>query len=642
MQNENFSEEKRSPMDELFWGGVGLLIYLVVGVINFAPVMELSFYGLSYILIGGEVVIKAIRNIFRGRIFDEYFLMTLATLGAFVIEEYPEAVAVMLFYRIGEFFQDIAVKRSRRSIQSLLDIRPDYANLQRAEGMIQVKPEEVTIGEVIIIKPGERVPLDGKIISGHSMMDTSALTGESVPRSVKPGDGILSGFINTSGVLSVEVTKEFAESTVTKILDLVENAAHKKAPTENLITKFARYYTPIVVGVAVILAVIPPLLISGALFSDWLYRALVFLVVSCPCALVISIPLGFFGGIGAASRKGILVKGGNYLEALNNVDSIVFDKTGTLTKGVFKVSRLVPANGFTEEQLLEAAAFAEVYSTHPIAKSILEAYSLEANSKVISKKQIDSYEEIAGLGVKVVAEGKTIYAGNRKLMQKAGIALNKQEVNRSEALGTVVHVSRDDKYSGYLIISDEIKDDTVSAIAGLRQMGISKLVMLTGDDKDIASHVAEKIQLDEFFAELLPHEKVTKLEEIYTTKGQGTLIFVGDGINDAPVLARADVGVAMGGLGSDAAIEAADVVLITDEPSKIVTAIRIAKRTRSIVWQNIIIALVVKGIVLVLGAGGIATLWAAVFADVGVALIAILNALRVLNTRFLSITSGSV
>ena len=620
--------------------GIGVLLYLVVLLLNFPPVIELAFFGLSYVFIGGDVVLKALLNLRHGKVFDENFLMTLATIGAFAIQEYPEAVAVMLFYQIGEFFQDMAVNRSRRSIKALLDIRPDFANLQKGEEVFRVSPEEVTIGEVIIIKPGEKVPLDGIITNGQSMMDTSILTGESVPRRVKLGDKILSGFINSSGVLSMKVTKDFGESTVAKILDLVENARNKKAPTEKFITKFARYYTPVVVAAATALAIIPPLIIPGALFSDWLYRALVFLVISCPCALVISIPLGFFGGIGCASQMGVLVKGSNYLEALNSVNSVVFDKTGTLTKGVFKVTALVPAEGFTRAQLLEAAALAEVYSTHPIAKSILDAYNSthgldsNTNNKGIFKERIESYEEMAGLGVKVVVEGKTFYAGNNKLMAKAGITHNK-----NEDVGTVVYVTIDNQYLGYLLITDELKEDSAAALAGLKKMGIRRLVMLTGDDKDVAAHVAGKLKLDEVYAELLPHEKVAKIEEIYATKGKGNLVFVGDGINDAPVLARADVGVAMGGLGSDAAIEAADVVIMTDEPSKLVTAIKIAQRTRSIVWQNIFIALGVKGIVLVLGAGGIATLWAAVFADVGVAVIAILNTMRILNTREIEIAN---
>ncbi|MCR3922668.1 MAG: heavy metal translocating P-type ATPase, partial [Firmicutes bacterium] len=601
--------------------GVGVLFYLAALLLHLLPMLDLILFIISYLLIGGEVVIRALRNIIRGQVFDENFLMTIATVGAFAIHEYPEAVAVMLFYQIGEFFQEIAVNRSRRSIRALLDIRPDYANLKRGDDVVQVSPEDVAIGDMIMIKPGERVPLDGKIIEGISLMDTSALTGESLPRDVKPADEILSGFVNTSGVLHVEVTQVFGESTVAKILELVQNASSKKAPTENFITKFARYYTPVVVIVAAALAIIPPLVFPGATFSMWLYRALVFLVVSCPCALVVSIPLGFFGGIGGASRSGILVKGGNYLEALNNVGTVVFDKTGTLTKGVFKVTAVVPSAGISHEQLVEAAALAEAYSTHPIATSILESYPLE-----VSQERIDSYEEIAGHGTKVVVNGKTILAGNSKLMQQANIPIQPLAL-----AGTVVHVAIDDLYAGYVLISDEVKDDSVSALQQLREIGVKKIVMLTGDSKVVAAKVAEVLTLDDYHAELLPHEKVARMEEIYASKGKGNLIFVGDGINDAPVLARADVGVAMGGLGSDAAIEAADVVLMTDEPSKLVTAIKIARRTKKIVWQNIILALVVKGVVLALGAGGLATLWEAVFADVGVAVLAILNSMRVMK-----------
>jgi Cd2+/Zn2+-exporting ATPase len=600
----------------------GALLYLAAILFTFSHGAELALFGISYILIGGEVLLQAASNIIRGQVFDENFLMTIATIGAFAIHQYPEAVAVMLFYQIGEFFQDLAVNRSRRSIQALLDIRPDYANLKKGEEIVSVSPEEVAIGDVVIIRPGERVPLDGRIISGKSMVDTSALTGESMPRGVKAGDDILSGFINTSGVLVVEVSKEYSESTVAKILDLVENASSKKAPTENFITKFARYYTPAVVLVAIALAVVPPLVFPGALFSLWLYRALVFLVISCPCALVVSIPLGFFGGIGAASRSGVLVKGSNYLEAFNNIDAVVFDKTGTLTKGVFMVTAIVPTERFTEDELLAAAACAEAYSTHPIARSILDAFGRE-----VAKDCIDVYEEISGYGVKVVAEGKTILAGNRKLMAKEGITVHGQE-----KAGTAVHVVIDGQYAGYLLICDQIKEDSIDTIRGLKEMGVRKLVMLTGDNKVVAAEVAGKLELDEFYAELLPHDKVSKMEEVYALKKKGNLIFVGDGINDAPVLARADVGVAMGGLGSDAAIEAADVVLMTDEPSRLLTAIRIAHRTRSIVWQNIVVTLTVKAIVLALGAGGIATLWEAVFADVGVALIAILNSMRILPT----------
>jgi len=612
--------ELRGESQKLVRLATGAVIYLAAVLLTFSPALKLGLYGISYLLIGGEVVFRAARNILRGQVFDENFLMTIATVGAFAIREYPEAVAVMLFYQVGELFQDIAVNRSRRSIRALLDIRPDYANLKRDEEIIRVSPGEVAVGDVILVKPGERVPVDGKIITGESMVDTSALTGESAPKKLKPGDDILSGFVNSSGVLSVEVTRGYRESAVAKILDLVRNAGSKKAPTEKFITRFARYYTPVVVITAALLAVVPPLVIRDALFSDWLYRALIFLVVSCPCALVISIPLGFFGGIGGASRNGILVKGGNYLEALNNVDSVVFDKTGTLTKGVFKVTSFATAGGFSGEQLLEAAALSEVYSSHPIAKSILEFYGKE-----IPKERIESYEEIAGYGIKAVSEGKIILTGNRGLMEREGIF-----TGIPGTPGTMVHVAIDGQYAGHLIISDEIKEDSAQALQELRDIGVRKLVMLTGDNKDAAEQVAVELKLDEYHAGLLPHEKVTRMEEIYKAKSKGNLVFVGDGINDAPVLARADVGVAMGGLGSDAAIEAADVVIMTDEPSRLATAIKIAKRTRNIVWQNIILALGIKGIVLVMGASGIATMWEAVFADVGVAVFTILNAMRVL------------
>ncbi|MEW6622918.1 MAG: heavy metal translocating P-type ATPase [Bacillota bacterium] len=620
---ESIEKEKQAENLEKYRLGFGVIIYLAALVFSFSAHIELFLYGISYLIIGGEVLLRALRNITRGQVFDENFLMAIATLGAFAIREYPEAVAVMLFYQIGEYFQDLAVQRSRRSIKALMNIRPEFANLKRGEEVIQVAPEDVVPGDIIMVKPGERVPLDGKVLEGRSMVDTSALTGESVPREVEPGQEVLSGAINTNGVLLVEVTRGYGESTVAKILELVQNAGSRKAPTEKFITKFARYYTPLVVSIAVLLAVVPPLIIPGALFADWLYRALVFLVISCPCALVVSIPLGFFGGIGGASKNGVLVKGGNFLEALNNVDTIVFDKTGTLTKGVFKVSSVVPSADFSREELLEHAALAEVYSTHPIARSILKALD-----KAVFKEQIESYEEIAGHGVKVTALGKTILAGNEKLFNEAGI-----EFSEPKEPGTVVHVAVDGQYAGYILIADEIKEDSPQAIDALKAMGIKRLVMLTGDIKAVAGQVAKKLKLDEIHAELLPHDKVAKLEQIYASKGRGNLIFVGDGINDAPVLARADIGVAMGGLGSDAAIEAADIVLMTDEPSKLVTAIKIAKRTRSIVWQNIVFALGVKGVILMLGAAGVASLWEAVFADVGVAFIAILNATRVMKMQ---------
>lgn len=613
--------KKAGEMTGLLRLGLGALVYLTVLVLRFSPALELSLYGLSYLLIGGGVLHKAVRNLARGQVFDENFLMAIATVGALAIREYPEAVAVMLFYQIGEQFQAAAVNRSRRSIQALLNIRPDYANLKQGGEVIRVSPEAVAAGDVIVVRPGEKVPLDGKIIEGDSLVDTSALTGESTPREVNPDDEILGGFINVSGVIAAEVTREYGASAVAKILDLVQNAGSKKAPTENFITKFARWYTPAVVLVAAVLAVVPPLVVPGALFADWLYRSLVFLVISCPCALVISIPLGFFGGLGGASRRGVLIKGGNYLEALNNVDTVVFDKTGTLTKGVFKVTAVTPAPGIMKEQLLETAALAEAYSSHPIAKSILEAYGRE-----IPRDRIAACEEIAGQGVKAVVEDRVVLAGSRILLEQSGIP-----VEAAELPGTSVHVAVNGRYAGHLLISDETKEDSAGAVQGLRDLGVRRLLMLTGDSRAAAARVAGQLHLDEYHAELLPHEKVAKIEEIFGTEDKGRLVFVGDGINDAPVLARADVGVAMGGLGSDAAIEAADVVIMTDEPSKLVDAIKVARRTRRIVWQNIILTLAVKGVVLALGAGGIATLWEAVFADVGVAVLAILNSMRVLR-----------
>lgn len=607
-----------------------IVIRLILGTLlaaigMFSPLSELTELGIfiiAYIIIGGDIVLRAGRNIVRGQVFDENFLMAIATIGAFAIRQYPEGVAVMLFYQVGELFQTIAVNRSRKSISALMDIRPDSANVKRNGNIITVSPEEVKIGDIIIVKPGEKVPLDGKIIEGTSMVDTSALTGESVPREVEAGSDILSGFINKNGVLTIEVTKEFGESTVSKILDLVQNASSRKAPTENFITKFARYYTPVVVIVAVVLAFIPPLIFNGATFSDWIYRALVFLVISCPCALVISIPLGFFGGIGAASKSGILVKGSNYLEALNDVKYIVFDKTGTLTKGVFEVTSIHPKK-MTEDELLEYAAFVEVHSNHPIALSIKKAYGKEIN-----EESIQNYNEISGHGIQVTVAGKKIAAGNAKLMNKEKISFEQPDV-----IGTLVHVAVDGTYAGYIVISDQVKEDSALAIRLLKELGIKKTVMLTGDAKNVGDAVGKGLGLDEVHAELLPHHKVEEIEKLDAGKAANEkIIFVGDGINDTPVLARADVGMAMGGLGSDAAIEAADIVIMTDEPSKIPTAIQIAKRTRRIVWQNILFALGVKAIFLILGAFGIATMWEAVFSDVGVTLLAVLNAMRVLKT----------
>ncbi|WP_018752103.1 heavy metal translocating P-type ATPase [Paenibacillus sanguinis] len=606
-----------------------LVAALVIGATAmFLPLeaeLQLMLYVVAYLVIGGDIVYKAMKNIVRGQVFDEYFLMSIATIGAFIIGEYPEGVAVMLFYQVGELFQSIAVNRSRKSISALMDIRPDFANLKSGSEYKRVRPEDVQIGDLILVRPGEKVPLDGKVIEGSSAMDTSALTGESVPREVAVGDNVLSGFINKNGVLTLEVAKVFEESTVAKILDLVENASSKKAPTENFITKFARYYTPLVVIVAALLAVIPPLLISGATFSEWVSRALVFLVISCPCALVVSIPLGFFGGIGASSKNGVLVKGSNYLEALNDVKYVVFDKTGTLTKGAFKVVGIHPAaSTWTKQELLRQAAFAEMHSSHPIAQSIREAYGQE-----LDEAQITEYNEISGHGIQVLFEGREVLAGNAKLMKRDGI-----EYTAPSEHGSIVHLAIDKQYAGYLVIADEVKDDSARAIRSLKNLGVKKVVMLTGDIKAVADSVGEQLGVDEVRSELLPQHKVEELEKLDREKGsKEKIIFVGDGINDTPVLARADVGVAMGGLGSDAAIEAADIVIMTDEPSKLSSAIHIAKRTRQIVWQNIIFALLVKAVFLLLGAFGIANMWEAVFSDVGVTLLAVLNAMRVLRTK---------
>lgn len=589
--------------------------------INVSLPVYLIFLVFAYIILGGDVVIKAIKNITKGRIFDENFLMSLSTIGAFVIGEYPEAVAVMLFYQIGEYFQDLAVNRSRKSIANLMNIRPDFATVLRNGEQTIVSPKTVSIGEIIVVKPGEKIPLDGIILEGDSMLDTKALTGESVPRTVHKGDEALSGCVNQNGVLTIQVTKAFGESTVSKIIELVENASSRKAPTENFITTFARYYTPVVVIFALILAVTPPLLFNAEWIA-WIHRAFVFLVISCPCALVISIPLTFFGGIGAASKHGVLVKGSNYLESLNNVSTVVFDKTGTLTKGVFKVTEIVPDNGFTVDRILEYGAKAEIYSNHPIAKSIIAAYE-----KDVDGTNITDYKEISGYGISVTVDNKKILAGNSKLMTAEQI--HYRPCNKA---GTKVYVAVDGKYAGCILITDEIKEDSKRAIAELKRIGIEKTVMLTGDDEMIGKAVSRKLGLDEYYAQLLPDQKVLKLEELDSQKPlKSKLAFIGDGINDAPVLARADVGIAMGGIGSDAAIEAADVVLMTDEPSKLVEAIEVAKATKHIVIQNIVLALTVKVIFMVLGAFGIAGMWEAVFGDVGVALIAVMNAMRTLK-----------
>jgi len=622
-----------SMRKEIIIIGLGAFIYVGAMIFELSFWGELSLFLLSYIIIAKDIVWKAIRNVFHGQIFDENFLLTVATLGAFAIKKFPEAVAVMLFFKVGELFQDIALNRSRKSIKSLMEIRPDYANLKIDGETKKIDPDEVNVGDVIMVKPGERIPLDGIVLDGSSLVDTSALTGESVPRKVKVKDEILSGMINKTGLLTVQVTKRFSESTVSKILDLVENAASKKAPTEKFITKFAKYYTPAVVFGAFTLTIVPvilyhipvftPMFAHEETFSEWIYKALIFLVISCPCALVISIPLGFFGGIGAASKRGILVKGSNYLEGLNNLHTVVWDKTGTLTKGVFRVTKIVTKNNFSEDKILKFAAYAESQSSHPIAQSILEAFN-----KKIDDKKIKSYEEISGYGIKARVEGRYVLVGNDKLLHRENI-----EHDTCNVEGTVAHVVVDYKYAGFIIISDEIKEDTRIAIQRLKDIGVKRQVMLTGDSQEVAKAVSQKLGLEEYFAELLPQQKVEKIEELMKKKvnNNDLIAFVGDGINDAPVLMRSDIGVAMGALGSDAAIEAADIVLMTDEPSRLHEAVKIAKRTRGIVWQNIGFALGVKGIFLTIGALGMATMWEAVFADVGVALLAILNSTRVLK-----------
>lgn len=600
----------------------GAVLFIFGLMLPIEGIPRLLLFLAAYALAGGEVVLRAFRNISRGQIFDENFLMTVATIGAFAIGEYPEGVAVMLFYQVGEYFQDLAVNKSRRSIASLMDIRPDYANLIEGDGSRRVEPQAISIGEDILVKPGERVPLDGIIISGSSSMDTAALTGESLPRDVTVGDSVLGGFVNRHGLLKVKVSKPYGESTVSRILQLVEDAGARKAPTESFITRFAKVYTPVVVFTALFLAVLPPLFIEGASFYDWVYRALIFLVVSCPCALVISIPLGFFGGIGGASRNGILVKGGNYLEALNYMDTVVLDKTGTLTEGKFKVSEIYTNGRLSKEELLRVAAIAEAHSSHPIALSILEAYG-----KPVENGSDSGHKEHAGLGIETTVDGLNVLIGNDSLFTKSGIPM---EGGSSD--GTVVNIAINGKYEGHITIEDRIKPNADKAISELRSMGVSKVIMLTGDNRNTAERVAAELGIDKVYYELLPQDKVGIVEELMENSSNGKkLAFAGDGINDAPVLARADIGIAMGAMGSDAAIEAADVVLMTDDLEKLPQALRIARKTRRIVWQNIAFALGVKGIVLLLGAGGLATMWEAVFADVGVAVIAVLNSTRAMR-----------
>ncbi len=598
---------------------ISLVLLVIVSFLPLDGYMQLAVYLIPYAVIGYDILWKAVRNILHGQVFDENFLMAIATIGAFALKDYREGSAVMLFYQVGELFQSVAVGKSRKSISSLMDIRPDSANLERNGEIVSVDPEEVSIGDVIIIRPGEKIPLDGVIIEGSTSADTSALTGESVPKTLHEGDDVISGCININGVIRVKVTKEFGESTVSKILDLVENSGSKKAKAENFITKFARYYTPCVVIGALLLAVVPSI-ITGE-WAKWINRALIFLVVSCPCALVISVPLSFFGGIGGASRCGILIKGGNYLETLSKAEVVVFDKTGTLTKGVFNVTVIHP-QVLTEERLIELAAYAEAYSTHPISRSIREAYNKE-----IDKSRITDVEELSGKGVCAVIDGQKVYAGNNKLMEQIGV-----EWHPCHHTGTTVHIAVGSEYAGHIVISDEVKLDSADAIKLLKNEGIKKTVMLTGDAKEVGESTAKALGLDEAYTQLLPDGKVEMVEKLLSEKSaNGKLVFVGDGINDAPVLSRADIGIAMGNVGSDAAIEAADIVLMDDKPSKIAAAIEISKKTLRIVHQNIVFALAVKLAVLVLSAVGIANMWAAVFADVGVSVIAIINAMRALK-----------
>lgn len=616
---------KIEALESFFVFPVGLLIFLI-----------------PYALVGWDIVYKAVRNIFHGQVFDENFLMFIATIGAFVVGEYSEAVAVMLFYQVGELFQDYAVNRSRQSIAELMDICPEYANIETEEGLQEVDPDEVEVGTVIVVKPGERIPLDGIVVEGESMVDTSSLTGESVPRHVSEGKEVISGCVNGSGLLKIKTTKEFDDSTVAKILELVENASSKKAKVENFITRFAKYYTPIVVCGAVLLAVVPPLIFGD--WMNWIQRACIFLVISCPCALVISVPLGFFGGIGAASRSGILVKGSNFLELVSEMDTVVFDKTGTLTKGEFVVTDIIPAGGDIEDNtavsleegsgsiqerknaLLEIAALAESYSDHPVAQSIKAAY--KTLGRELAANRVTNCEEISGHGIKAEIDGKVVLAGNDRLMDAENVRFE-----RCDKIGTVVYLAADGIYQGCIVIADTIKEGAKETISALKSLGVRKTVMLTGDRKEVGEAVAKELGIDYVYTQLLPGDKVSKVEELIAGKNDGSLVFVGDGINDAPVLTRADVGIAMGSMGSDAAIEAADIVLMDDDTRKIAKVAKISRRTLRIVKQNIVFALGVKGVILLLGALGMANMWEAVFADVGVSVIAILNSMRVMRDK---------
>ncbi|HFQ4438197.1 TPA: heavy metal translocating P-type ATPase [Enterococcus faecium] len=614
--SEHGNEKKRNTLFRILFSLAGIALLLLF---DFNEPIRLIGYLLIYLLIGYDVVKKAVMNIVKGKIFDENFLMSVATIGAMLIGEYPEAVAVMLFYQIGEYFQGLAVSHSRKSIRELMAIRPETAHVQTAEGLMTVNPEDVLIGQFVLVKPGERVPLDGTIIEGESLVDTSALTGESVPKSVYVGETVLSGFINKNKPFLVQVEKSYENSTISKLLELVENASSKKAPAENFITKFARYYTPVVVGLAVLLAVLPPLVVSRAAFSEWIYRALTFLVISCPCALVISVPLSFFGGIGGASKIGVLVKGSNYLELLAQTETVVFDKTGTLTKGDFSIQTIDPT-GIDPKKFMQYVASAEQFSTHPIAQSVLEGYA----GPILPTANI---QEFAGEGILAEVDGKQVLVGNHKLMERFEISFPS-----SQEIGTLLYLAIDQSYSGYLVIADTLKEDAVDALVQLKQAGVKNTVMLTGDSKKIADHIGKQVGVDKIYSELLPEDKVQRLEEILQSNNKKTA-FVGDGINDAPVLARADVGIAMGGLGSDAAIEAADVVIMNDQPSKIAEAIHLAKKTLKIVKQNIVFAIGIKILVLSLGAFGFASMGDAVFADVGVTVLAVLNAMRSLHVK---------
>ena len=620
--HEHNHDHGKADKKDIIRIGISLILFIIPNLLKLEGNIRFITYLLSYLIVGYDVIIRAIKNVAAGIQFDENFLMTLATFGAFIIGEYPEGVAVMLFYQVGEMFQGMAVNHSRKSITALLDIKPDYANLIAEDEITVVNPTDVAIGDYILIKPGEKVPLDGIVVEGESTIDTSNITGESVPRNIREGDHIISGVVNNHGLLKVQVEKEFGESTVSKILDLVENASGKKAPTENFITKFASIYTPVVVFSALIIGILPPILAFGDL-RDWAYRAFIFLVISCPCALVISIPLGFFGGIGGASKSGILIKGGNYLEALNDVETIVFDKTGTITKGTFKVTKIFNYDDYSKEEVLELAAYGEAFSNHPIGKSIVESYDKE-----IQREYIKDYKEISGKGIEAKIDGNTILLGNKDLLVGNGV-----EIEEVDSIGTTVYISEGNKHIGTIIVSDELKENVAEDIEKLKKLGIKETIMLSGDNQETAEKVGKLAGLDKVYGDLLPQDKVNAFEDILSKKTNSKVIFVGDGVNDAPVLARADIGIAMGALGSDAAIEASDIVIMTDEIGKIATAIKIAKNTKKIVTQNIILALAIKLIVLVLGAFGIATMWAAVFADVGVSIIAILNSIRALKVE---------